>query len=418
MATVTRLPSGLWMARVVTPIKLPSGQRRRLSKTHQLKRVVVEWATQLEAAISAGTWQEGSRADMTLGEYRERWKADRIADGATVKKNDSQWRNHIEPTWAGYPLGMITRPELRAWVKRMAAEQCPRCHAAPGVSGVVLVKHKVKLTGQAAERARKRGDKLERPCTGSGKPAGLGAWTIQGAVSHLSGLLTAAVEDGLLPANPAVRLDLPPARPKPVFYWTRSEAAQIVMQLGGRDALAVDLGMHVGLRPGELFGLRRRYIDTDRWLMHVHGVATREGWRPHAKTSKSHRAVPVPPHLRDRLLEHLLALGPDDLVFPAPAGGCWDDRNYAERVFSPAVAAAGVKAGTPYDMRHTAASWLVQAGVDLQRVQELLGHEKYSTTLRYAHLRPGAYDEVLAAWGDVPLDPRAAGTRSELEPMD
>ena len=57
-------------------------------------------------------------------------------------------------------------------------------------------------------------------------------------------------------------------------------------------------------------------------------------------------------------------------------------------------------------MRHTAASWLVQLGVDLLRVQELLGHEKYSTTLRYSHLRPGQFGDVMDAWGGASLDPR------------
>jgi integrase len=409
MAEIRKMASGKWKASVYIPIKGESGRRLRRSKSHHLKSVVVDWAKQMEGAVSAGKWADSRGAEVTLGEYRASWVEDRIADRATVKKNESQWKNHVAPVWAGHPLGLITRPELRGWVKRMAHEQCPRCHARPGVGrDGLLVKHKVKLVGQAAERAAKRNQKLERPCTGAGLEPGLGAWTIQGAVSHLSGLLTAAVEDGLLPANPAFKLDLPPARPKPIFYWTRSEAAQILLQLGDLSALAVDLDLHVGLRPGELFGLRRRYVDVDRWLMHVHGVATRAGWRPHAKTTKSHRAVPVPPHLRERLLAHLLTLEPDDLVFPAPGGGVWDDRNFAERVFVPAVEAAGVPAGTPYDMRHTAASWLVQAGVDLQRVQELLGHEKYATTLRYAHLQPGAYAAVLDAWGTAPLDPRAA----------
>lgn len=134
------------------------------------------------------------------------------------------------------------------------------------------------------------------------------------------------------------------------------------------------------------------------WQIHVTGVAARGGWKPYAKTKKSHRPVPVPRHLRRLLEEHLGTLAPDDLVFAAASGGVLDDRDFARQIFAPAVEAAGVAIGTPYDMRHTAASWLVQRGVELQRAQELLGHEKYSTTLRYAHLRPKAFDAVLDAW--------------------
>lgn len=55
-------------------------------------------------------------------------------------------------------------------------------------------------------------------------------------------------------------------------------------------------------------------------------------------------------------------------------------------------------------MRHTAASWLVQAGVDLYRVQALLGHESFKTTQRYAHLAPDSFDKVIDAWGDMSPD--------------
>jgi integrase len=275
----------------------------------------------------------------------------------------------------------------------MHTEVCATCRQRPPVTQAgVLAKHKTAAG---------------RPCAGSGQPPGLGAWTIQGVAAHMSGLLSAATEEGLIPANPAAGIKLPTVSRKPVFWWTRTEATQILLQLGGDDAMMVDLEMHIGLRPGELFGLRRQYVDTDRWQIHVYGVATRTGWRPHAKSTKSHRAVPVPPHLRDALWRHLGGLAHDDLVFPAPGGGIWDDRNYARRVFEPAVTRAGVRRGTVYDMRHTAASWLVQKGVPLLEVQQLLGHEKYSTTLIYAHLAPGAFDSVLDAWGTEALDPRS-----------
>ncbi len=395
MAEIKRLPSGLWQAIVVLPVRTPSGRKKRTSKTHPLRGVVAEWSLRLEASIGAGTWLGGKSAEMTLAEWRTRWAASRIADTATSKKNESHWVNHIEPVWGGHPLGLISRGELKTWVHRMHTATCNRCRLRPGITKAgVLVVHK----NPSGNR-----------CTGSAELAGLGAWTIQGAVAHLSALLAAAVDEEMLPANPAAGLKLPTPGKKPVFWWTRTEVAKILLELGGQDALAVDLDAHVGLRPGELFGLRKVAIDTDLWLIHVYGVATRSGWRPWPKTSRSFRSVPVPPHLRDQLLEHLLRLGPDDLVFPAPGGGLWDDRNWARRVFDPAVKAAGVRRGTAYDLRHTAASWLVQRGVPLPKVQQLLGHEKYETTLVYAHLQPGEFTAVLDAWAQDDVDPRGGG---------
>lgn len=403
MATYTKLPSGKWQASVVLPVKTASGRSRRTTKTHPLKRVVVEWATALEASISAGSWNASERADLTLREYREHWRASHISDGATVKKTDSQWRTHIEPVFGGHPLGAITRPEVKAWVHRMHTEACARCRTVPGLT--------------AAGTLRKHRTAAGNACNGAGEPPGLGAWTIQGAAAHLSGLLSAAVEDGHIPANPAARLRLPTTRPKPIFYWTREEATRIGLELAGSDALAVELDMHIGLRPGELFGLRKPYVDTELWLIHVAGVATRDGWRAHAKTSKSHRAVPIPHHLREQLAVHLLSVEPNGIVFPAPDGGIWHDRNFAQRVFGPAVERAGVRRGGPYDMRHTAASWLVQKGVPLYDVQRLLGHEKYTTTQRYAHLAPGEFNAVLDAWGG-PLAGAASEAPSPSDPHE
>jgi len=79
-------------------------------------------------------------------------------------------------------------------------------------------------------------------------------------------------------------------------------------------------------------------------------------------------------------------------------GGPVTDAHFRNRVWYPAVRAAGIRRFPPRIMRHTAASWLVQDGVPLYDVQALLGHEDYATTQRYAHLAPDAHDKVLESW--------------------
>ena len=352
MVAYRKLPSGKWQASVSMPQKLPNGKPRRVTKTHQLRGVVRDWATKLESQIAAGQFTDPRSGDMVLADWHEQWRAGRLVATSTMDRDESHWRVHIEPRWGGYPLNTITKQEIRLWMKKMLA-------------------------------------------------GGVGVPTVRGAVTTLSAMMHAAIDADLIGANPVAGVKLPRADAKPIFWWTHDEADKITAELDGQNQLMVELDMKCGLRLGELLGLRCEYvqeIQDGRLVIHVVGVQTRHGWREYPKSLMSRRPVPVPPELIDRLREHVRNKRPKDIVFSTPSGSAWDDRNWSRWVFEPALSAAGVTRGTPHDMRHTAASWLVQAGVKLQVVQVLLGHESYRTTQRYAHLAPDSLDEVITAW--------------------
>jgi len=76
---------------------------------------------------------------------------------------------------------------------------------------------------------------------------------------------------------------------------------------------------------------------------------------------------------------------PDALVFPGVDGERMEDVKTAWASITTAAAIADFRF---HDLRHTFASKLVQAGVDLNTVRELLGHADIKMTLRYAHLAP------------------------------
>jgi integrase len=70
------------------------------------------------------------------------------------------------------------------------------------------------------------------------------------------------------------------------------------------------------------------------------------------------------------------------------------------RAFASALRAAGIADFHWHDLRHTSASWMVQRGVPLAVVRDILGHSDIKLTARYAHVAPSQKREAVEAIGD------------------
>lgn len=328
-------------------VTLPGG--RQVSRSDALKGTVAAWAREVEAEVRRGRWHDprpGRAA--TLAAWREQWVAQRVVEPVTQAKDDAHWRARIAPAFADAAVGEISRAGVQRWVRAMMDE-------------------------------------------------GASAHTVHGSVGHLGAMLAAAMgaDPPLISANPARGVQLPKTPPGRLRWFTRPEVRAIVSHLEGGPALLVDLACHTGLRWGEIAGLDAVHVDVARAEVHVRQVLTRSGLRAYGKSARSHRTVPVPARLLQPLAQACEGGG---LVFTGASGGPLVESNVRQRVWRPALAAAGVAYAPPHTMRHTAASWLVQAGVPLYQVQALLGHESYRTTERYAHLAPDAHEQVHAVW--------------------
>jgi integrase len=131
--------------------------------------------------------------------------------------------------------------------------------------------------------------------------------------------------------------------------------------------------LYTGLRRSELF--RLTWPDVDFTLGVIRMVQTKNGER---------REIPMADTLRDTLRRLPRRLDSGHVFTGKTGRGLVDIRKRFHR----ALREAGIEGFVFHDLRHTFASHLVMAGVDLMTVKEFLGHKDIKMTLRYAHLAP------------------------------
>lgn len=139
---------------------------------------------------------------------------------------------------------------------------------------------------------------------------------------------------------------------------------------------AVELSLHSGMRQSEQFSLRWSQVDFERKQIHL----------PMTKNGKPRR-IPLNTNAIGAL-ETLKKYGSKTHVFPSLRSEEDESVQGARGWFKFAVERAGIQDYSWHCNRHTFASKLVMAGVDLRTVGELLGHRTAQMTLRYAHLAP------------------------------
>lgn len=165
---------------------------------------------------------------------------------------------------------------------------------------------------------------------------------------------------GWLDSPVAHRVAMLPENTARHLYLTQPEVERLAKVCGGHAGDLVRLAAYSGLRRGELLGLTQRNIKNNCIILNAQ---TKTG-RP--------RVIPLPENVLD--IADKLPLPINDAKL----------RKEFER--------ARIEIGRPdihfHDLRHTYASWLVQAGAPLTAVRDLLGHTNLAMTSRYSHLSP------------------------------
>ena len=157
-----------------------------------------------------------------------------------------------------------------------------------------------------------------------------------------------------------------------------SEDLDRAPRLVARDRALFELLYGTGLRVGELARLRVRDWEAQRRELRVLGKGSKE------------RILPVPAKAREAL-EAWLALREragllGQPLFTNARGGALSDRGVRVILRRRMLVAGIARAASPHTLRHSYATHLLDADVDLRAIQELLGHERLSTTQRYTHV--------------------------------
>ncbi|WAX80030.1 tyrosine-type recombinase/integrase [Streptomyces sp. KMM 9044] len=383
---------------------------------------------------------DGSRKRVRVYGSTRREAADKLAEkiansnrGLPVATADSTVADYLT-----YWLGSVAIHRLRENTHTRYAA-CIRLHLIPGLGTKNVARLTAKDVRTFLDRLRTtcqcctQGLDTERKrCCAIGEccQKRLSALTVTYVHSVLKSALEHAVREDELPRNVARNVKTTPHQPRRFQPLTAAEARRFLDAARADQLHALyELALRTGLRKGELLGLHWEDLDLTTGTASIRRSLqrTRTGGLTHlpTKTRASERRIALPTECIHSLKKHQErqdrereTAGPDwrdnSLVFTTPTGRPLDPANLT-RCFRSFLNRGGLRRIRFHDLRHSTATLLLEQGVDLVVIKELLGHAHIGVTAGvYAHVRLRLQRQAIDALGhalgltdDDPDDPPA-----------
>lgn len=347
MASIEKRPNGRYKAY----FQPPTG--KRVTKTFDTKGEARIWITVQETAVLSGNWVAPERAKIGLLDWIDNCRNnDRNIGRATVRTEQRAVNRIMASPLADHTLASLDRETVDAW-----------------------------LTAELR--------------------AGYAPTTVKRNLVLLRKWLNRAVEMDRIPKNVANGLKVEVSKRKQMRALTMDQLVLLSEHISPRYATWVMFMGITGLRFSETNGLRRHHVDLDAGTV---TVECQLWWDQDAKvwvddgdlkTEGSYRTIPLGETLVEQLAVHLdeYSLGLKDgpfpnLVFPNARGNPLKSGTFTSGNFKPALRRAGLAESTRiHDLRHTAASLLINGGAPALLVQQRLGHSSIKVTMDiYGHL--------------------------------
>lgn len=326
--------------------------QRRKYATHRTIEGARRWRDDARTQIKAGLVR--ATAAPTLADAYQEWKA--AVEAGTVRSKDgerfkpavwrayeSKFRLYILPRFGRVRVNELRLVHVQAWV------------------------HELQEQGQAAR-------------------------TVRNAVMPLRTFYRWARLREYVTVHPCDGLELPTGEQARERVATVAEAVRLIAAVPERDKAIWATACFAGLRRGELMALDWSAVDLAGARLRVcrsYDPGSQTYGAP--KTKKGTRTVILP----ELLIPHLARLDRvEGLVFGPTGTTPFNDGDLRERARKAWTAASMEPIGI-HECRHTYASLMIAAGVNIKTISECMGHASVQITLdRYGHLLDGALDDV------------------------
>jgi integrase len=338
-----------------------TGRREGIKRYHATRDAADEWVARMECAARTGV-DLGQTLAVYVEHIGDRW-ARGIDPTSTFEPYSAGLRLRVLPVLGHLPVGMIS-------------------------AGLV-------------DRAI---DAWERGCSWS---------TVKNTVAALVLVLDEAVRDGLLPRNPArdrarrgrVGRSSEPieqANPRDLALPDVASLERLVIavvEAGGHQSYGdmVTILATTALRISEVSGLQVGDVDLGRGLLNVQRQTYpgRGGLVTKTTKGRRRRIVPIIEPLRPTLTRLVEGRTADARLVTGPKGGVVTTATLRDATdWDQIVADMGLQGLVRHGLRHTALTWMADAGVELHMLQLVAGHQDPAVTSRYLHPDHSAIQEA------------------------